>query len=108
ATIHDPLSTADGLLFRQRQPDPERRPFAFLRIESDLALHGLDALAHDGETQAHAARLRGEVGLEDLLPDVLRDAGAVVSDGGPRPTRARVALVDARSDDDDALAALRH
>src|SRR5690625_3005401 len=62
----------------QREVDREDGSAAHLGPEGDLASVGNNDLLGDGQPQTGSARFGGEVRNKDLLPDLFRDAGAVI------------------------------
>ena len=64
-----------------------REPRALGAVVLDGAAHRLAELAHDQQAEPAAAvgvgRLAVDIGLEERVDQVLRDAGAVVTDGEP-------------------------
>src|ERR1700751_686974 len=60
---------------------------AHLALHVDAPLVAVDDLAHDGQSQGGAARLRGEERRENLIKNVGRDARAGFADGVLAPAR---------------------
>src|SRR6185437_3891392 len=80
----------------ERDPEPELRSIAYLRLYFHVAVVQLqDSISH-GEADAAAAGLGGEVEVEDLVANVLRNAGAVVGDANDGGTGGLTIAVASR------------
>src|ERR1035437_4208217 len=65
---------------REREVELEGRADADLAFDVDAPLVPVDDLAHDGKTQARAARFRREEGREYLIKNIGRNAASRVAD----------------------------
>src|SRR5271163_2034787 len=72
-----------------RKEKLEGRAHADLALDVHAPFVAVDHLAHDGQAQAGAARLRREERREDLVEHVRRDAGARVADIDLHPAGLR-------------------
>ena len=79
----------------------ERRADAHGALHIDLPLMVVHHLAHDGQAEAGAARLRRKERRENLIKNILRNTAARVGDIDARPT----GLGDRGPDGDDAPSA---
>src|SRR5207248_6949159 len=79
----------------ERQQHRHRGPARLAVLDGDAAMVLVDDLLHDGEAQARAARLGGDIGLEDARDQLLRKAAAVV---GYRETHAIAVKLGAHFD----------
>src|SRR5262245_21445663 len=68
------------LVARHAQGEAEYRAAAGALVHPDLSAMGLDDGAADREPQAHALLLGGDEGLEEMRPDLGREAGPRIGD----------------------------